>query len=150
MTRMRRTALVGAVGAVVVSGAAAAFAATPGTYEGWLYKANGERWTGSLSTLTVSDSGDRFRLSVYNMRLGCPYLDRNGNPAKARFRFIHRGVVNGETIDDTREYPRQSPTHLVRVRGQFVGRRFVGRIRVSAAPRVAGACTGRARIRVAR
>ena len=74
-------------------------------------------------------SGDRFRLSVYNMRLGCPYLDRNGDPAKARFRFIHRGVVNGQTIDDTREYPRQSPTHLVRVRGQFVGRRFVGRIR---------------------
>ena len=113
---------------------------------------DGERWKGSLTTLTVRDTdrGQRFRLSVYNMRLGCPYLDRNGKPVRARFRFIHRGIVTGDAIDDTRQYPMEDPTHEVRIRGLFVGRRFIGRIRVSAAPGVAGACTGSARVRVRR
>ena len=148
MTRMKRTALMAGLAAVLLAGVA--FAATPGTYEGWLYKSNGDRWTGTMTTLTVNDAGDRFRLSVYNMRLSCPYLDRNGDPAKARFRFVQRGVVNGETIDATADFPTGSPTHKVRVTGQFIGRRFVGRIRVSAAPNVAGACTGSAHVRARR
>jgi hypothetical protein len=129
-----------------------AVAATPGTYEGWLYKANGKRWTGTMTTLTVSDTprGQRFRLSVYNMRLTCPYLDDHGNVVKARFRFIHRGIVEGGVIDDTRQYPMRRPTHDVRVRGRFVGRRFVGRIRVTNADGVTGACTGSARVKVRR
>jgi hypothetical protein len=129
-----------------------ALAADNGTYEGWLYKASGERWKGSFTSMSVTENanGQRFRLSVYNMRLGCPYLDKNGKQAKARFRFVHRGVVEGSTIDDTRSYPAENPTHEVRVRGRFVGRRFSGRIRVDSAPGVAGACTGSARVRVSR
>ena len=128
----------------------AAVAATPGTYEGWLYKANGKRWSGTPTTLTVNAAGDRFRLSTYNMRLTCPYLDRHGNQVRARFRFIHRGLVSGEFIDDTRQYPRRNPTHEVRIRGQFIGRRFTGRITVRSAPGVTGACTGSARVRLRR
>jgi hypothetical protein len=128
----------------------AAVAATPGTYEGWLYKGNGERWRGTPTTLTVNAAGDRFRLSTYNMRLGCPYLDRNGDQARARFRFVLRGVVSGQFIDDSRAYPRTDPTHEIRVRGRFVGRRFVGRIRVDSAPGITGACTGAARVRATR
>ena len=148
---MRALALAAAT-AAAATGAGVAVAATPGTYEGWLYKTSGERWKGSMTTLTVRDTagGQRFRLSVYNMRLGCPYLDRNGNPAKARFRFVHRGIVTGTFIDDTRQYPMEDPTHEVRVRGRFTGRRFVGRIRVTSAPGVSGACTGSARVRVRR
>ncbi len=149
---MRQRVCAAAAVAVALCAGGVAFAATPGTYEGWLYKADGERWKGSMTTLSVTKTarGQRFRLSVYNMRLGCPYRDKNGNPARARFRFIHRGIVSGNTIDDTREYPREDPTHEVRVRGRFVGRRFVGRIRVTAAPGVTGACTGAARVRVRR
>jgi hypothetical protein len=147
-----RKALVAAACAVVSLGAGVAVAADAGTYDGWLYKANGARWKASFTSLTVTETaaGQRFRLSVYNMRLGCPYLDRNGKQAKARFRLIHRGVVEGNVIDDTRQYPEENPTHEVRVRGRFVGRRFSGRIRVDSAPGVAGACTGRARVRVRR
>ena len=147
-----RKRVAGAAAAVALSGVGVAFAATPGTYEGWLYKASGERWKGSLTTLRVTETaaGQRFRMSVYNMRLGCPYRDKNGNPARARFRFVHRGVVTGNTIDDTRQYPMEDPTHEVRVRGRFVGRRFAGRIRVTAAPGVTGTCTGSARVRVRR
>ncbi len=147
-----RRAVAAACAVAAVSAGGVALAAEAGTYEGWLYKASGERWKGSVSTLSVTETaaGQRFRLSVYNMRLGCPYLDRNGKPARARFRFIHRGVVDGDAIDDTRQYPMEDPTHEVRVRGRFVGRRFVGRIRVDAAPGVAGACTGSARVRVRR
>ena len=150
---MRRAALAGLSTASLLL-VPVAVAATPGTYEGWLYKANGERWKGSQTTLTVRDfaDGQRFRLSVYNMRLGCPYLDRNGNQAKARFRFVFRnGIVDGDAIDHTGSYPSErDPSHRVRVRGRFVGRRFRGRIRVSAAPGIAGACTGSARVRVSR
>ena len=148
---MRRARLVAAActvaAAIIVT---TAFAATAGTYEGWLYKASGERWKGSFTTLTVRDTagGQRFRLSVYNMRLGCPYLDRFGRPARARFRFVHRGVVEGQRIDDTREYPADDPSHVVRVRGTFVGDRFSGRIVVRSAPGIAGACVGSARVRV--
>jgi hypothetical protein len=126
-----------------------ALAATAGTYEGWLYKASGKRWTGTMTTVTVAqtDFGQRFRFSVYNMRLGCPYLDKNGNQARARFRFVQTGLVNGDVIDDTREYPAQNPTHRVRIRGRFVGDRFSGRVTVGSAPGVAGACTGSARVR---
>ena len=150
----RRAALLAAA-LVAVAGlvfASLAFAATAGVYEGWLYKSNGERWRATFTTLTVRDTaaGQRFRLSVYNMRLGCPYLDENGNQAHARFRFVHRGVVDGNRIDDTREYPRDDPTQIVRVRGTFSGRRFTGRITVRSAPGVAGACTGSARVRVNR
>ena len=127
-----------------------AVAATPGTYEGWLYTAKGKRWKGTLTTLTVNQAGDRFRLSTYNMRLGCPYLDKNGEPARARFRLVHRGLVSGNFIDDTRQYPMEDPTHEVRVRGRFTGRRFLGRISVYSAPGVTGACTGAARVRVRR
>jgi hypothetical protein len=148
MKRTMRMCLPAVVALCVVAGAAVA--ATPGDYEGWLYKKNGTRHKGTLSKLTVEPGGDRFRLSVYNMPLSCPYLDRNGDPARARFRFIQRGVIIDNAIDDTREYPSDSPTHVVRVRGSFVGRRFRGTIRVSSAPRVAGACTGSARIRVSR
>jgi hypothetical protein len=59
-------------------------------------------------------------------------------------------VVEGSRIDDTRDYPRVDPTHRVRVRGAFSGRRFRGRVRVSAAPGVTGACTGSAGVRVRR
>jgi hypothetical protein len=130
----------------------AATAATPGTYTGWLYKASGERWKGTFTRVAVRDTerGQRFRLSVYSMRLGCPYLDKNGRQARARFRFVQTGLVNGDVIDDTREYPEQNPTHRVRVRGRFVGRRFSGRIVVGSAPGVAGACTGSARVRASR
>jgi hypothetical protein len=148
---MRRAAAVAAVaaGALLVP---VAIAATPGTYEGWLYKASGARWTGTPTTLRVydTDRGQRFRFSTYNMRLTCPYLDRYGRQAKARFRFVHRGVVEGARIDDTRDYPRTNPTHRVRIRGTFVGRRFGGRVRVSAAPGITGTCTGSARVRVRR
>ena len=148
---MRKSACAAAV-AVAVSGAGVAFAATPGTYEGWLYKASGERWKGSMTTLSVTETaaGQRFRLSVYNMRLGCPYRDKTGRQAKVRFRFVHRGVVTGNAIDDTRQYPMEDPTHEVRVRGRFVGRRFAGRIRVTAVPGTTGVCTGSARVRVRR
>lgn len=148
-----RKLIVAASLAVALTGVGVAVAATTGTYDGWLYRvSDGERWKGSLTTLTVTDTdlGQRFRLSVYNMRLGCPYRDKNGNPARARFRFVHRGVVTGNSIDDTREYPVDDPTHEIRVRGVFVGRRFVGRVRVSAARGVTGACTGSARVRVRR
>jgi hypothetical protein len=147
-----RKAVVAAACAVASVGGGVALAADAGTYEGWLYKANGERWKGSRTSLSVTETaaGQRFRLSVYNMRLGCPYLDRNGKPAKARFRFVHRGVVEGDVIDDTRQYPLDDPTHEVRVRGRFVGGRFAGRIRVGSAPGVAGACTGSARVRLSR
>ena len=145
-----RPGAVAALAATVVL-VPAATAATPGTYKGWLYTAKGERWKGTRTTLTVNRGRDRFRLSTYNMRLGCPYLDRNGEPARARFRFVHRGVVSGDFIDDTRQYPREDPTHEVRVRGRFIGRRrFRGRITVRSAPGVVGACTGSARVRVAR
>ncbi len=129
-----------------------AVAATPGTYDGWLYKADGERWRASFSELRVRETprGQQFRLSVYNMRLGCPYPDRNGRPVRALFRFVHRGPVEGARIDDTRRFPKSDPTHLVRLRGTFVGRRFSGRITVRSAPGVTGACTGSARVRVAR
>ena len=129
-----------------------AVAATPGTYRGWLYKASGERWTATQTRLTVRDTdfGQRFELSTYNMRLTCPYPDRTGAPAQRRFRFIHRGVVEGAFIDDTRQYPERNPTHRVRIRGTFVGRRFGGRVRVSAAPGRTGVCTGAARVRVRR
>ena len=148
---MRKRACAAAA-AVAVAGGGAAFAATPGTYEGWLYKSDGERWRGSFTTLSVTETvaGQRFRLSVYNMRLGCPYRDHNGKQVRAKFRFVHRGVVTGDAIDDTREYPVDDPTHEIRVRGLFVGRRFVGRIRVDSAPGVTGACTGSARVRVSR
>jgi hypothetical protein len=147
-----RKALAAAAAAAVTLSAGVAVGAPLGTYEGWLYKANGKRWKGTFTTLSVTETarGQRFRLSTYNMRLGCPYLDRNGKPARARFRFVHRGLVTANTIDDTRQYPRDDPTHEVRVRGRFTGRRFVGRIRVAAAPGVAGACTGSARVRVSR
>jgi hypothetical protein len=138
--------------AAVLSVVGVAVAATPGTYEGWLYKASGERWKGSFSTLTVRDTrfGQRFRLSVRNMRLGCPYRDRNGKQVRKRFRFIHRGKVLGGAIDDTRQYPKRNPTHEVRVRGLFVGRRFVGRVRVRPARGLVGQCTGSAAVRVRR
>ena len=148
---MRR--LVAAAAAAVALGCASvALAADVGTYDGWLYKASGERWKGTFTKLTVTDTvaGQRFRLSVYNMRLGCPYLNRNGKPARARFRFIHRGIVEGNRIDDTRQYPKEDPTHEVRVRGRFSGRSFRGRIRVSSAPGIVGACVGSARVRVRR
>ena len=150
MKRMKRTVLAaGLVACLLVS---VAVAATPGTYDGWLYKANGERWRATFTTLTVRDTagGQRFRLSVYNMRLGCPYLDKHGKQAHARFRFVHNGIVEGQRIDDTRQYPKTSPTHEVRVRGTFTGRRFTGRIDVDSAPGVAGACTGSARVKVTR
>ena len=146
--------LAAAAAAVVLSGAGLAYAATPGTYEGWLYKvSDGERWKGSHTTLTVTDTarGQRFRLSVYNMRLHCPYPDRTGRAARARLRFVQRGIVTGDAIDDTRQYPTaEDPSHEIRVRGVFTGRRFAGRIRVTAAPGVTGACEGRARVRVRR
>jgi hypothetical protein len=147
-----RAFVVAALAAALLATAAVALAATPGTYDGWLYTANGERWKASFTTLTVRDTaaGQRFRLSVYNMRLGCPYLDKYGNPATARFRFVHRGVVEGQRIDDTRGYPSDDPTQMVRVRGTFDGGGFAGRITVSSAPGVAGACTGSARVRVSR
>ena len=148
MKRMKRTVVVAALAMSLLAGVA--LAATPGTYEGWLYKKNGSRLKGTFSILSVNDAGDRFRLSVYNMPLTCPYLDRNGNQAKARFRFIHRGIVQGDFIDDTREYPKDSPTQIVRITGRFTGSRFSGNVRVSSAPQVAGACTGSARIRVSR
>jgi len=146
-----RTLAVGVLAAALLL-VPVAVAATPGKYEGFLFKASGERWTGTKTTLTVRDTdfGQRFRLSVYNMRLGCPYLDKNGRQARARFRFVQQGLVNGEVIDDTREYPEQNPTHRVRVRGRFIGRRFSGRIVVGSAPGVAGACTGSARVLVTR
>ena len=131
-----------------------AIAATPGTYEGWLHKPNGERYKGSLSLLTVRDTaqGQRFRLSVYNMRLGCPYLDKNGRKAKARFRFVYRdGDVDGSFINSVGEFPDDgSPTHRVRVVGRFIGRRFDGRVTVRSAPGITGACTGSSRIVVRR
>jgi hypothetical protein len=129
-----------------------AVAATPGTYTGSLYKASGERWSGTPTTMYVYDrpQGQRFTLSSYNMRLTCPYLDRYGRQARARFRFVHRGVVEGSRIDDTRDYPRTNPTHRVRIRGTFVGRRFGGRVRVTSAPGITGACTGSVRVRVSR
>jgi hypothetical protein len=151
---VRRLLAVAAVVAAVASlCVGVAVAAAPGKYEGWLYKASGERWSASFSTLTVRDGerGQRFRLSVYNMRLGCPYLDRYGRQARARFRFVHRGVVEGARIDDTREYPKDDPSHVVRVRGTFVNdSRFSGRITVRSAPGIAGACEGSARVRVSR
>ncbi|HEX2084491.1 MAG TPA: hypothetical protein VHF89_02325 [Solirubrobacteraceae bacterium] len=131
-----------------------AVAATPGTYEGWLYNSKGKRYSGTFTMLTVRDTprGQRFRLSTYNMRLTCPWLDRNGRLARARFRFVHRGLVAGDFIDDTRSYPKDdpTPTHEVRIRGRFVGPRFSGRIRVDPAPGVTGTCTGGARVRVTR
>ncbi len=150
--RLRRSAAAACVAAAAVLLVPVAVAATPGSYEGWLYKASGERWRASFSELTVRDTaaGQRFRLSVYNMRLGCPYLDESGRAARARFRFVHRGVVSGARIDDTRSYPKVDPTHRVRVRGTFVDRRFSGRITVRSAPGIAGACEGSARIRVSR
>ena len=149
---MRLRASAAAVLAAALLLVPVAVAATPGTYEGWLYKASGERWRASFSEMTVRDTarGQRFRLSVYNMRLGCPYLNPDGSPARARFRFVHRGVVEGQRIDDTRNYPREDPTQVVRIRGTFVDRRFAGRITVDSAPGVAGACTGSARVRVSR
>ena len=148
---MRRSVLAAAL-AVALCGGSLAVAADTGTYEGWLYKADGKRWKGSFSTMSVTENanGQRFRLSVYNMRLGCPYLDRNGKQAKARFRFVHRGVVEGVVVDDTRQYPAEDPTHEVRVRGRFVERRFSGRITVRPAPGIAGACSGSARVKVTR
>jgi hypothetical protein len=148
---LRRLFLAAAL-AVACGSAGVALAADTGTYDGWLYKADGTRWKGSSTKLSVTETaaGQRFRLSVYNMRLGCPYLDRDGKPAKARFRFVHRGVVEGNVIDDTRQYPVDDPSHEVRVRGRFVGKRFTGRIRVDSAPGVAGACTGSARVKVSR
>ena len=151
---MRRRLIAAACAAVTLLGASAAFAATTGTYEGWLYKKSGERWRGTMTTLTVTDEADGeqgFRLSVYNMRLGCPYLDKYGNPARARFRFVHTGVVEDTRIDDTREFPSEDePTHLVRLRGRFSGRGFRGRVTVRSAPGVSGACVGAARVRVRR
>ena len=153
MTRARPIAAACAAAALIAIVVSVASAATAGTYEGWLFKASGERWKASFTTLTVRDTaaGQRFRLSVYNMRLGCPYLDKYGRPARARFRFVHRGPVEGQRIDDTREYPSDDPTHIVRVRGTFVDdRRFSGRITVRSAPGIVGACTGSARVRVNR
>ena len=152
MKRMKRT-VPAIAAAVALLAAGVAVAATPGTYEGWLYKGkgNGKRVPGSLSLLTVSEQGERgqiFRLSVYNMPLACPYLDDNGDPARARFRFIHRGFVEGDFIDDTRQYPRTNPSHVVRIRGRFDGNTFRGRVTVRAAAQIVGACTGTARIRV--
>ena len=149
---MRTRTLAVAVVAAALLLVPVAVAATPGTYEGFLFKASGKRWTGTQTTLTVRDTdfGQRFRLSVYNMRLGCPYLDEDGRPARARFRFVHQGIVNGDVIDDTREYPEQDPTHRVRVRGRFIGRRFSGRIVVRSAPGITGACVGSARVLVSR
>ncbi len=150
MTRTRSLA-VGVLAAALLL-VPAAIAATPGKYEGFLFKASGERWTGTKTTLTVRDTdfGQRFRLSVYNMRLGCPYLDDDGDQARARFRFVQRGVVQGDRIDDTREFPEGDATHLVRVRGTFTGRRFRGRVTVDSAPGITGACTGSARVRARR
>jgi hypothetical protein len=144
--------VVAAACAVAVSCGGVALAADTGTYEGWLYKSSGERWKGSFTSLSVTETvrGQRFRLSAYNMRLGCPYLDRKGRQVRKRFRFIHRGVVSGNRIDDTRQYPKRNPTYEVRIRGRFVGRRFVGRVRVDAAPGRTGVCTGSARVRVSR
>ena len=148
---MRRLVLT-AVMAVALLLVPVAVAATPDRYEGWLYKANGERWKGTSSLMDVRDTafGQRFRLSVYNMRLGCPYLDKNGNQAKARFRFIFRdGNVSGDYINDVGEFPDDGqPTHRVRVVGKFTGRRFEGRVTVRSAPGITGACTGSARILV--
>ena len=150
---MRRRLTGAALAAAVLVCASVAIAATPGSYEGWLYKKSGERWRATMTTLTVTDTADgsqRFRLSVYNMRLGCPYLDKYGRGARARFRLVHTGVVEGNRIDDTREYPDEDPTHLVRVRGRFSGGAFRGRITADSAPGVTGACTGSARVRARR
>ena len=105
-----------------------------------------------MTTLAVTETaaGQRFRLSVYRMRLGCPYLDDDGDQARARFRFVQRGVVQDDRIDDTREFPEGDPTHVVRLRGTFTGRRFRGRVTVASAPGITGACTGSARVRVRR
>ena len=148
---MRRLVVAAVVAAAVLC-ASVAGAATTGSYEGWLYKKSGERWRATMTTLTVTDAveGQRFRLSVYNMRLGCPYLNDDGSQAHARFRLVHTGVVEGNRIDDTREYPEQNPSHLVRVRGTFTGARFRGRITVRSAPGITGACTGSARVRARR
>ena len=148
---MRRAVALAAAGAAAVL-VPVAVAATPGTYEGWLHKPSGERWKGTPTTLRVYDTafGQRFRLSTYNMRLTCPYPSSTGGPDTARFRFVHRGVVQGAYIDDTRNYPRRDPSHRVRIRGRFTGRRFEGSVRVTAAPGVVGACTGSARIRLRR
>jgi hypothetical protein len=141
----RRGAAVGALAATALL-VPVAVAATPGTYRGWLYKASGERWTATQTRLTVRDTdfGQRFELSTYNMRLAC------GDGSRARFRFVHRGVVEGAFIDDTRDYPPRRPTHRVRIRGTFVEGRFGGRVRVTAAPGRTRACTGAARVRVRR
>jgi hypothetical protein len=149
---LRQRLVVAAVAAATVLCGSVAVAATPGTYEGWLYKASGKRWKGSTTTLAVTETaaGQRFRLSVYAMRLGCPYLDEDGNQARARFRFVQRGVVQGDRIDDTREFPQGDATHVVRVRGTFTGRRFRGRVTVDSAPGITGACTGSARVRARR
>jgi len=56
--------------------------------------------------------------------------------------------VTGERIDDTRLL--EGGNNQVRVSGVFVDGRFEGRVRVSAAPGVENACTGRARIRLTR
>ncbi len=129
-----------------------AVAATPGDYDGWLYDNAGNRYTGTFTTMRVWDTArdQRFRLSSYNMRLTCPYLDRDGNFVRARFRFVHRGLTSGSFVDDTRNYPKKNPSHRVRIRGVFDGRTFRGRVTVTAAPRVTGACTGSARVRVTR
>ena len=139
---------VAAAAAAAIGFTAAAFAATPGTYEGWLFDSSGDRIRSTFTKVIVrGDAGDRFTLSTWNLPLTCPYLDRNGDPARARMRLIHRGVVDGARIDDTREF---EDTHLVRVRGRFVGRRFSGRVSVYPQPRVTGACSGSVRVRARR
>ena len=128
--------------------APAAPAATAGTYAGSLFQ-SGERVRGSNVRLVVLEGGDRFTLRARRMRLTCPFPDDDGSgAATVRLRLVHRGDVDGDRIDDTRIL--EGGNNQVRVTGEFTGRRFAGRIRVSGAPGVTGACSGTARVRANR
>ena len=145
---MRRSVAVAVLGAALLL-VPVAVAATPGRYNGWLYKANGHRWSGTVTMLDVADTpaGQRFRLSLYNMRLTCPYVDRRGRVVRQRLRLVQQGIVQGDFIDDTRRLNR---TQLVRVRGRFIDRRFAGRITVGPRAGLTGVCGGSAHVRVGR
>jgi hypothetical protein len=131
-----------AAGAALVVGALvpSAFAVSDGTWSGSLYQ-DGKRVAGSNARLVVRNGGDRFTLRARRMRLRC-------SSGPLRLAFIHRGVVSGERIDDTRLL--EGGNNEVRVTGVFVDGRFEGRVRVTGAPGVRAACTGRARIRLTR
>jgi hypothetical protein len=125
----------------------AAVAATPGTYTGWQVTGDGDRIAKTRTTLEVRPSGRSFELRTQKFKVTCPYLDNDGTAHRKWMKIRFRGRIGeGDVVDDVHNL--KGGTQRVRVRGEFTGNRFAGRMSVQSQPRIAGACTGSRRIKV--